>query len=153
MLKGNESFRIIEDLIEEFPNDNVLLLHQAYWQQYFNQKTESLETMHILTNLNPNNGIYFDTYGEILMSFEEYSKAIVQFNKSLKCELNSWNEFQTYIKVGICYKELEQNEPAIEHLKKGKELSEVDFCPITVKQKWNAIADLFLAQISELEFN
>jgi tetratricopeptide (TPR) repeat protein len=151
MRKGNEGFRIIEELIEEYPNDNDLLLHQAYWQQYFNQKTESLETMKILTDRDPNNGIYFDTYGEILMSFEDYSQAIVQFNKSLKCELNSWNEFQTHIKLGICYKELEQKEPAIEHLKKGKELSEVDFCPIIVKQKWNAIADLFLAQIYELE--
>jgi len=153
MRKGNDGFRIIEELIEEYPNDNDLLLHRAYWQQFFNQKTESLETMQILTDLDPNNGIYFDTYGEILMSFEEYSQAILQFNKALKCELNSWNEFQTHIKVGICYKEIEQNESAIEHLKKGKELIEVDFCPISVKQKWNAIADLFLAQIYELELN
>ena len=150
MRKGNDGFQIIEELIEEYPNDNDLLLHRAHWQQFFNQKTESLETMKILIDRDPNNGIYFDTYGEILMSFEKYSQAIVQFNKSLKCELNSWNEFQTHIKLGICYKELEQKEPAIEHLKKGKELSEVDFCPIIVKQKWNAIADLFLAQIYEL---
>jgi tetratricopeptide (TPR) repeat protein len=151
MHKGTEGFRIIEDLIIEYPDDNDLLLHLAYWQQYFNQKTQALETLASLTERDPDNGIYLDTYGEILMSFEEYAQAIHQFSQSLECQTNSWNIFQTHIKLGICHKELDQHEQAIEHLKIGKALSERDFCPILVKQKWNAIADLYLDEIAQME--
>jgi tetratricopeptide (TPR) repeat protein len=104
MRKGNDGFQIIEDLIQDFPHDNDLLLHQAYWQQFFNQKADSLDTMHILTERDPTNGIYFETYGEILMSFEEYSQALIQFKQSLKYQLNNSDIFQIHIKLGICYK-------------------------------------------------
>jgi tetratricopeptide (TPR) repeat protein len=64
-------------------------------------------------------GIYHDTYGEILMNFEEYEKAANEFLKTIELAGNEWYINQTFIKLGICYKELEKFDLAIENLSKG----------------------------------
>ena len=102
-----------------------------------------------LTESEPDKGIYHDTYGEILITFKEYEKAIKEFQKAIEIDPNEWFIHQTFIKIGICYSALENNELAIENLKKGKELTCKIISDIESKNKWVAITELFLAEIEE----
>ena len=86
----------------------------------------------------------------MLMSFQDYEKAKNEFQKSIELSSNDWYVFQTYIKLGICDKELENFEIALESLNKGKKFIEKSRSDEETKQKWRQIADLFLAEIELL---
>ncbi|MFX0001062.1 MAG: hypothetical protein ACFE88_13195, partial [Candidatus Hermodarchaeota archaeon] len=93
--------------------------------------------------------IYHDTYGEILITFKEYEKAIEEFQNAIAIDTNDWFIYQTYIKLGICYTALENFELAVQNLKRGKELTTKIMSDFESKNKWLAIVDLFLAEIEE----
>ena len=142
---------IINNLIQKFPKDNDLICYKAYWMQYLDNKQESLEIIQDLVNTEPENGLYYDTFGEILMYFEEYEEAAKKFVKSMVLGAKEWYIFQTYIKLGICYTQMRENLGlAVEYLKKGIEMTKKNVQDPESKQKWLAIANLFL---SELEAN
>ncbi|MFX0104593.1 MAG: hypothetical protein ACFE75_03770 [Candidatus Hodarchaeota archaeon] len=154
-LKGKQKIRagleIINELIEKYPMDNNLLLNKAYWLQHLDRKEAALNVMQSLIEQNPENGLYHDTFGEILMNFEEYDKAINEFLTTIEIGSNNWYIYQTYIKLGICYKELKDFNSASENLNKGKELTNKFLIDIDTKRKWLTIAELFLAEIEHLE--
>ncbi|MHA2088346.1 MAG: tetratricopeptide repeat protein, partial [Promethearchaeota archaeon] len=100
----------------------------------------------------PENGTYHDTYGEILMYFEEYEQAVDHFLEALDLSSEDWYLHQTYIKLGICYKELNNFDLAVENLKKGIEITENDIDDIETKQKWLSIGNLFIAEIEASNF-
>ncbi len=139
-------FKIIDELLEKNPEDYNILNYKAYWYQYANKKEEALQIIEELIEHEPNNSVYYDSYGEILMYFEEYEKAAEQFQKAIKMSNFGWFIYQTYIKLGICYKELENYELAIENLKRGKEYTDKCFCDFETKRKWLTIADLFITE-------
>jgi tetratricopeptide (TPR) repeat protein len=114
------------------------------------KKKESLEIIQDLVNRFPENGTYHDTFGEILMYFEDYKEASEQFLEAVDLASDEWYIHQTYIKLGICYKELKNYDLAIEKLEKGIEITEKEDFDLETKQKWLSIANLFLSEI-ELE--
>ncbi|MFX0082688.1 MAG: hypothetical protein ACFE94_13140 [Candidatus Hodarchaeota archaeon] len=146
-----EGLEIINELIEKYPEDNNLLLNKIYWLQYLDEKEEVITTIEKLIQENPKVGIYRDTYGEILMNFEEYEKAIKEFLKTIELASDDWYINQTYIKLGICYKELEDYDLATEYLMKGQEYTNKCFCDLETKRRWMAIVSLYLAEIEQLE--
>jgi tetratricopeptide (TPR) repeat protein len=85
------------------------------------------------------------------MNFEEYEQAIDEFLKAIELDSNEWYINQSYIKLGICYKELGDQESAIKNLTKGKEFTNKCFCDLDTKRNWLTIAELFLAEIVEME--
>ena len=89
-------------------------------------------------------------YGEILMYFEEYEEAVKRFLKAIVIASNDWYIYQTYIKLGICYKALENYDLALKNLKKGKELTKKSTSDPETQQKCVTIADLFLSEIKQL---
>ncbi len=137
---------IIEDLLKKYPKSKELLSYKAYWFQYLDKKDESLEIIQKLIEGEPDIGIYYDNYGEILMHFEEYEKAIKRFLKALVMGSDEWYTYQTYIKMGICYKALGNHDLAVKNLKKGKDIINKSSIDPDTKQKWLIIADLFLAE-------
>ncbi|MFX0043221.1 MAG: hypothetical protein ACFE8L_09935 [Candidatus Hodarchaeota archaeon] len=141
---------IINDLLQKFPSDNDLLCYKAYWMQYLDKKEEAIKIIQGLIKNEPENGIYQDTYGEILMYFEDYEEAAKKFLKAIVIGSDDWYIYQTYIKLGICYKALENYDLALQNLKKGKELTNKRVKDVESKQKWTAIADLFLTELNEL---
>ena len=149
--KLEEGLMIIEDLIKKYPEDDYLYNYKAYWLSYLGKKEEALKILRRLTKNEPKKGIYHDTYGEILMTFKEYEKAIEEFQKAIEINSNDWFIYQTYIKIGICYLALEKFESAIQNLRKGKELTGKILSDLESKRKWLAIAELFLAEIKEQE--
>jgi len=138
---------IIEDLLKKYPKNKELISYKAYWFQYLDKKDESLEIIQKLIDDEPDIGIYHDNYGEILMYFEEYEEAVKRFLKALVMSSDEWYIYQTYIKMGICYKALGNHDLAIKNLKKGKDIINKNSIDPDTKQKWLIIADLFLAEM------
>ncbi|MFX0021010.1 MAG: hypothetical protein ACFE9S_01695 [Candidatus Hermodarchaeota archaeon] len=143
--------KIIEKLVEKYPEDNSLHNYKAYWLSYLGKKQEALQILRELVKSEPKKGIYHDTYGELLITFKEYEKAINEFQKAIEIDSNEWFIHQTYIKIGICYIALENFELAVQNLKIGKELTSKIISDFESKSKWLAIVNLFLAEIEEQE--
>ncbi len=85
------------------------------------------------------------------MYYEEYEDAIKKFQKAIEVAADEWYINQTYIKLGICYKELEKYDLAVENLNMGKTLTNKITSDEETKRKWLTIADLFLAEILQIE--
>ena len=139
--------KIINNLIQKFPDDNDLLCYKAYWMQYLDDKEESVKIIQNLIKNEPENGLYQDTYGEILMYFEDYEEAAKKFLKAIMIDEEGWYIYQTYIKLGICYKALEKHDLALKNFKRGRELVKKSTSDPEMKNKWLIILDLFLAEI------
>ena len=140
-------YEIIENLSHKYPDQNDLQMYKAYWLMYLNKKDESLKLMKNILDHESNNGIFYDTYGEILMNYEEYESAIEQFQKAIEINDQEWFIYQTYIKLGICYVELDNYKLALENLSKGRDYTEKSSADKNTKQKWITIAELFLTDI------
>ena len=143
-------FEIIEELIRIYPDDNDLLNYKALWYQYLDKREGSLEMIQNLIEREPENGIYHDSYGEILLAFNEHKLAIDEFLRAIELDPNSWYIYQTYIKLGICYRELEDYELALEHLTKGEELIDQSPGDNDTKQMWQSYAKPFIEETKVL---
>ncbi len=139
---------IIEDLIKKFSKNNDLLGYKAFWLQYLDKKEEAIDLIQDLIRMNPDKAIYQDNYGEILMYFEEYEEAVKRFLKALVMGKSEWYIYQTYIKLGICYKALGNHDLALKNLQKGKDIANNSSIDPDEKQKWLLIADLFLTEMN-----
>ncbi|MFX1430916.1 MAG: hypothetical protein ACFFCY_12210 [Promethearchaeota archaeon] len=151
MREVKSGLEIINELIEKYPENTDLLNYKAYWLHYLNEREEAVKIMQDITKRVPDNGTYHDTYGEILMFYEDYKEAAKKFQKAIEVAKDEWYINQTYIKLGICYKELQNYNLAVENLNKGKELTKKSTSDAETKQKWITIADLFLAEIMQIE--
>ncbi|MFX1376900.1 MAG: hypothetical protein ACFFA0_13930 [Promethearchaeota archaeon] len=149
MQEVQAGFEIINELIDKYPENKDLINYKAYWLQYLDKKEDSLKIIQDLVNQIPENGMYHDSFGEILMYFEEYKKAIKEFSKAIELADDEWYIHQTYIKLGICYKELRNLEKAYEYLSKGIELTKKSSLDLETRQKWITIANLFIAEIEQ----
>jgi Mn-dependent DtxR family transcriptional regulator len=148
-LKGDirSGYEIIKNLSHNYPDQIELQMYEAYWLMYLNKKDQSLNQMKKVLNRESNNGVFYDTYGEIFMNYKEYESAIEQFQKAIKISDQEWFIYQTYIKLGICYKQLENYKLASENLRKGRDYTENSSADQDTKQKWITIAELFLTDI------
>lgn len=146
-----EGLKIINKLLEKYSEDTELLTYKAYWLQYLNRKEEAVEIIQNLIEQDPDNSIYHDTYGEMLMSFQDYENAKNEFLTAIEISSDEWYTFQTHIKLGICYKELGKLKLAIEKLESGIKYAEKSKSDLETKKSWLAIATLFIAEIEELE--
>ena len=140
-------FKVVDELLEENPGNKELRSFKAYWYQYLDKKEEALKIFEELIELEKENGEYYDSYGEILMNYEDYERAVVNFQRAIELSDNGWFINQTYIKLGICFKELGNIDSAVEYLKKGKEYTNKSFSDFELKKKWLIIADIFLTDI------
>jgi hypothetical protein len=64
---------------------------------------------------------------------------------------DDWYIYQTYIKLGICYKALEKYDLALKNFKEGRKLAKESTSVLETKQKWLAIIDLFLVELEQLK--
>ncbi|MFX1498935.1 MAG: tetratricopeptide repeat protein [Promethearchaeota archaeon] len=140
---------IIESLIEKYPEDNDLLSYKAYWLQFLDKKEEAIKIIQKVIKNEPESGIYHDIYGEILMYFEDYKEAAKKFVKSMVLGAHEWYIFQTYIKLGICYKTTGEHDLAVENLKRGIALTKKNVKDPETKEKWLSIANLFLSELKQ----
>ena len=137
VLKKNKELKkgleLIQGLIKQYPNEHDFLNQLAYWYKYLGMKEEAISTIEKLVNLISDNGNYFDSYGEILMDFKEYDKAIELCEKALEIEPNGWFLFNSYLTIGISHYKLKNYDSAIEWLTKAKEISKTAICCIDTR--------------------
>ena len=98
----------------------------------------------------PDNRIYHDSYGEILMAFNDYELAINKFQKAIELDSNGWYIYQTYIKLGICYRGLEDYDLALKYLRKGEELIDQSPSDNDKKEMWHSYTTPFIEEIKAL---
>ncbi len=144
MKKIESGLEIINYLLQKYPKDHDLLNYKAYWLQFLDRKEEAIKIIQKLVEIEPETGIYYDTYGEILMYFEEYKEAAKKFVKAMVLGSHDWYIYQTYIKLGICYTTLGNLELGVENLNKGKDMVNESIDDPLTKKKWLSIVDLFL---------
>jgi len=80
------------------------------------------------------------------MYFQEYEEAVKKFGKALSLNPDDWYMYQTYCKLGICYKALGKNDLAQRDLTKAKDLINATELSPNEKQKWLAVVNLFLTE-------
>ncbi|MFX1523018.1 MAG: tetratricopeptide repeat protein [Promethearchaeota archaeon] len=146
---------IITELTEEYEKDIDFNNNKAYWHIYIykeNQekgiedeenKLAAIETIKTLTEMAPEEGNYFDSYGEIMMITGDYENAIKLFEKAIKTEPNGWFIPETYLKLGKCNEKLGFYEKAEENFKKARQIVRYCFCHIKYRKEW----------IEEIEYN
>jgi tetratricopeptide (TPR) repeat protein/DNA-binding HxlR family transcriptional regulator len=120
----NKSFEEIEPIIEENSEDIGILNNLTVLYGHLGRKEEAIRAAETMISLDPSDGNLFDSYGEMLMLFGDYEKAIQKFERALKLEPKGWFAFQTYLKMGTCYEKLFDLEKAEENYLKGKELTD-----------------------------
>jgi len=120
----DEGLKVVDEAIELYPHDADFVNNKAMILGYLGRREEAIETAEYLISLNPKYGNSYDTYGEILMVFEEYENAIEKFREALNLEPSGWFAFETCLKMGECFKKLEKIEKALEYYERGKKLTE-----------------------------
>ena len=120
----DEGLKAVDEAIELYPHDTDLINNKAMILGYLGRREEAIETAEYLIRLSPKYGNCYDTYGEILMVFEEYENALEKFKEALNLEPSGWFAFETCLKMGECFKKLGKFEKAREYFEKGKKLTE-----------------------------
>ena len=143
-----QALELVEELLIKFPKDNDLFINKIYYLQYLNKTRESLKMVKNLINKHHDDGIFYDIYGELLMYSEDYQNAKEKFQKAIEIDPLRWYTYQSYIKLGVCQKELGNYKMALKNLVKGKILTNKLFCDYQSKIKWLTIADLFIDDIN-----
>jgi len=109
-------------------SDQSILNKKAYLLAKLNKKKDSIQLIEELIKKEPDNIIHFDTYGNILIHFKEFERAIEILEKVMKLgeEIHEilYQSYDTYIKIGKCYKGLGKFKIALENLNRGKILAE-----------------------------
>lgn len=121
--KYKEAMEIIENLVKTDPNDFDLLDQKALTLAYLNRNEEALETIKKLISADLNNRYHNNTYGEILMIFNEYDEALKEYLMLFETDPKADFIHGSYIKAGECYKELGNVKKAIEYVEKGLEIA------------------------------
>ena len=118
------SYAEFEPIIDDNREDIGILNNLTVLYANLGRKEEAIRTAEKMTNLNPNDGNLFDSYGEALMILGEYEQALTKFEKAIELEPKGWFAFQTYLKMGTCYEKLENLDKAEENYLKGKKLTD-----------------------------
>lgn len=150
MEKYEEALNLGEKLTKEYPKEGGFLNLKAYALAYLNRENEALETIRKLLDMD-GNAMYIDTLGEILMMFGYYKDAIKEFKRTIDTEVHAWYIYQTYIKMGISYKEIGELDKAIESFNKGLDLVETLKCEIKNQEYWIEKAHENLTKIKSLQ--
>ncbi|MFX0027201.1 MAG: hypothetical protein ACFE8M_12375, partial [Candidatus Hermodarchaeota archaeon] len=148
--KFEESLEILDKLIELYPEDYDLLNSKVYVLAYLERETDAINLAEKLVNLDSNCGNYHDSYGEVLMMFKKYKEAVELFKEALNLDRYGHFVYQTFIKLGICYFNLEEYDLAKECLEQGIEHTFSCLCDHEKKEHWLEKANRYIFKIKEL---
>ena len=147
----DKGLEIVEDLWEKNPKDLDILNNKVYWHLYRGEKEEAFKAGKLLTELDPDDGNFHDSYAEILTEFGEYEKGLNEAQKALELQPLGWFTYNTYIQMAKCYKGLGNYDLARESLDKGVRATQTCFCGVEMRIEWKEKKQKLLAEIDELE--
>ena len=147
----DEALKIVDYLREKHPDNLDILNYKVYFHLYRGEKKEAIENGELLTTLDPDDGNYHDSYGEVLTEFGEYEEALKEIKKALDINPYGWYTYNSYYFMAKCYMELGNYDLARESLEKGQYATKTCFCDIEMRKEWHEKKLKLLAQIDELE--
>ncbi|MFX1375206.1 MAG: tetratricopeptide repeat protein [Promethearchaeota archaeon] len=154
---------IVTNLTITYPDYLDFYNNKAYWHLYIykqnrenniedeENKKAAVETIKFLTEKAPQEGNYFDSYGEILMTIGDYENAIKKYQKAIKTEPNGWFIPASYVGLGKCYEMLGKYEEAEENFLKARKITRYCFCHIKHKKEWIDEIEYHLTKVKELK--
>ncbi|MFX1363640.1 MAG: tetratricopeptide repeat protein [Promethearchaeota archaeon] len=153
MMNYDKCLEIIDELWEKNPDDLDILNNKLYYHLYKGDKEEAIKVGNQLIKLDPENGNFHDSFGEILTEFGEYDQAIKFFQKALKLDPLGWFTYNTYFLLARCYKELGNYDLARENAERGIQATQTCFCRVETRNEWMEKKQNLLADIDRLEKN
>ncbi len=146
-----KSLQLARELLEKYPNDQHTrnnLLYSLWDCDYYD---EALEEGARLVKEYPNEGNFFDSYGEMLYNAKKYKEAIKAFDKAIEIDEFGWYVYETYFKRGLCYKELGEYKQASNDIGQANELVKRIICSCDMKAEWIEKIKRANLELSELE--
>ncbi len=153
---------IVNDVIKEYPEEPDRANELAYFYIYIYQenmkngiadeenKKKAIEIMKKLTEKVPDEGNYFDSYGEILLITGDYENSIKNYQKAIEIEPNGWFSPASYLGIGKCYEKLGNFDKAMEYLQKAKRTIRVCYCHFKHKKEWDEEINNEIKKVKEL---
>ncbi|MBD3196408.1 MAG: tetratricopeptide repeat protein [Candidatus Lokiarchaeota archaeon] len=148
--KIEQAIEILTKLSKEFPEDYSLLNSLAYAYSYNKNRDKSIEIINKLISLDPMEGNYYDSYGEILQSFEMFEEAIEKYKKGIELNPDGFYLYQTFPRLGECYYKLGEYDLAKQYLEKGLETISSCCCENEKKDIWDKKARKYLYKLKKL---
>ena len=119
--KFDEAYATLEKYKDSIPHPDQVICwiyeEEAYYNMKKGEKDKAINLLDKLIEKDPKEAQYFNSYGKILMHFEDYKNALKQFEKAKELPFTP-NE--TYIKMGKCLLELGRYEEALADLRIGR---------------------------------
>ncbi|MFX1500311.1 MAG: hypothetical protein ACFFDH_05020 [Promethearchaeota archaeon] len=147
IMNYDKCLEIIDELREKYPDDLDILNNKLYFLLYKGDREETIKLGKQLIKLDPENGNFHDSFGEILTEFGEYEEAIKMLQKALKLDPLGWFTYNTYFLLAKCYKELGQYDLALENIEKGIQATQTCFCRVEMRKEWIEKKQKLLAEI------
>lgn len=151
MNRIEDALKLYDELIARYPEELELLNHKVYFHLYKGDKEGAIAAGKLLTESDPNDGNFHDSYGEVLTEFGEYEEALKEINTALKIAPYGWYTYNTYLNLAKCYIAKGKYDLAIENLEKGETATSTCFCDIETRKKWKKMKAELLTEISELK--
>ena len=125
--------------------------HKLYYHLYLGENEEAVKAGKLLTELNPEDGNFHDSYGEALTEFGKYEEAIKILQKALELDPLGWFTYNTYFHLARCQKELGEYDLARESIDRGVRATNTCFCGAQMREESKEKNQKLLAEIDELE--
>ncbi len=149
----DEALEIINELVQKEPDNLDMIHNKSYFHLYRGDKEEAIEGGEKITKLDPDNGNFHDSFGEILTEFGEYERALEEIQKALEIEPYGWYSYNSYLQMSRCYKELGKFNLAREALEEGQKATNTCYCDMHMRKEWHEKKAKLLAEMEELEKN
>lgn len=147
----DDAIELLIDLNKKYPKDYNILNTLAYGYAYRKNETKATETLQKLISLEPINGNFYDSFGEILQMFEKYNEAIEKYKKAIEINPNGFYLYQTYPRLGMCYYHLGEYDLAKQYFEQGLETISSGCCENEKKDFWDNKAREYLHKIETLD--
>jgi len=119
-----ETLTLLEQALQSNQDNLALLNSKLYTLARLNKEREALITAEKLLKIDPKEGNSYDSYGEVLLMFKKYDKALEMLNKAIEIDPNATYIHETYTKIGECLLKMGNYDKALENLGKGKKFAE-----------------------------
>ncbi len=147
----DKGLEIVDELWEKNPKDLDVLNNKLYYHLYKGEKEEAIKAGNLLIELDPGDGNFHDSFGEILTEFGEYEEAVKILQKVLELDPLGWFTYNTYFQLARSYKELGNYDLARESLNSGIRATQTCFCSMEMRKEGKEKKQKILAEIEELE--
>jgi len=147
----NKGLEILDKLWEKDPKDFEVLNVKRYFHLCLGENEEAVKAGKELIKLSPDDGNFYDSYGEALTEFGDYEKAIKVLQKALEIDPLGWFTFNTHYNLARSYIGLGKYDLARDSIDRIMRATNTCFCDVKMREKSKKKKQTLLVEIEELE--